>query len=133
MEETQEDVADPDEGEEEEPAKEDDVHDEEEGSREPDQDEEMPDEESQEDEGAPGDEINIRRFKVGEMRDAADYPAWMARINFGSKILPLSPCLIGDAQPELIKVFLLQMGVNLFQMSKHFHRNFCGKIETAWQ
>ena len=48
-------------------------------------------------------------------------------------ILPLSPCLIGDAQPELIKVFLLQMGVNLFQMSKQFHRNFCGRIETAWQ
>ena len=41
--------------------------------------------------------------------------------------------MIGDAQPELIKVFLLQMGVNLFQMSKQFHRNFCGRIETAWQ
>ena len=130
MEETPGDVADPAEGEEEEPAEEDDIRDEEEGSREPDQDEEMPDER---DEGAPLGEINIRKFKVGERRDAAHYPAWMARINFGSKILPLSPCLIGDAQPELIKVFLLQMGVNLFQMSKQFHRNFCGRIETAWQ
>ena len=57
----------------------------------------------------------------------------MARVNFGSKILPFDPCLIGDAQPDLIKIFLLQMGVNLFNMSKQFHRNFCGKIETAWQ
>ena len=96
----------------------------------------MPDVDRQGDEGEeeiPGDGINIKRFKVGVMRNAASYPAWMARINFGSKILPLALCLIGDAQPELIKIFLLQMGVNLFQMYKPFYRNVCGDVETAWK
>ena len=36
------------------------------------------------------------------------------------------------AQPDLIKI-LLQMGVNLHCLIKHFQRNFCGKIELVWQ
>ena len=118
------------------PTDDDDIQNDEEKPRDPDQDEEMPDADRQEDEWdeeIPDDEVNIKRFKVGEVRNAANYPAWMTRIKFGSKVLPLEPCLIGDAQPELIKIFLLQMGVNLFQMSKSYHRNFCGDIETAWK
>ena len=57
----------------------------------------------------------------------------MNRIDFGSKVLPVEPCMIGDAQPELIKILLLQMGINLLKMYKQFHGNFCGTIETAWQ
>ena len=57
----------------------------------------------------------------------------MNRIDFGSKVLPVEPCMIGDAQPELIKILLLQMGMNLLKMYKQFHRNFCGTFETAWQ
>ena len=49
------------------------------------------------------------------------------------KFCPQIPCMIGDAQPDLIKILLLQMGVNLHILIKHFHRNFCGKIETVWQ
>ena len=67
------------------------------------------------------------------MQDAVEYPAWMNRVVFGSKVLPTDPCMIGDAQPDLIKILLLQMGVNLHILIKHFHRNFCGKIETVWQ
>ena len=65
------------------PIETDDIYYEEEGTREQEQDEEMPDEERQEnemdedEEGAPDDEINIRKFKAGEMKDAAYYPAWM--------------------------------------------------------
>ena len=41
--------------------------------------------------------------------------------------------MIGDAQPDLIKILLLQMGVNLSNLIKQFHRNLCGKIEATWQ
>ena len=67
------------------------------------------------------------------MQDAVEYPSWMSRVVFGSKVLPTDPCMIGDAQPDLIKILLLQIGVNLHILIKHFHRNFCGKIETVWQ
>ena len=67
------------------------------------------------------------------MQDALEYPAWMSRVVFGSKVLPTDPCMIGDAQPDLIKILLLQIGVNLNNFIKHFHRKFCGKIETVWQ
>ena len=79
-------------------------------------------------------EINIEEFQVVEAEDVeTTYPAWIHRIEFGSKILPKEPCLIGDAQTELIKILLLQMGINILRIYKQFHRNFCGPIETAWQ
>ena len=87
----------------------------------------------QEEEEIQGGEFNLCKFKAGEMQDAVEYPAWMNRVVFGSKVLPTDPCMIGDAQPDLIKILLLQMGVNLHILIKHFHRNFCGKIETVWQ
>ena len=87
-----------------------------------------------EEEGTADGDINIEEFHAGEAEDVeVKYPAWMNRIDFGSKVLPIEPCLIGDAQPELIKILLLQMGVNLLRIYKQFHRNFCGTIETAWQ
>ena len=85
-------------------------------------------------EGTDGGDINIEEYEADEARDAKiEYPAWMKRIEFGSKVLPVEPCMIGDAQPELIKILLLQMGLNLLKMYKQFHRNFCGTYETAWQ
>ena len=57
----------------------------------------------------------------------------MSRIVFGSNVLPTDPCMIGDAQPDLVKILLLQIGVNLHCLIKHFQRNFCGKIELVWQ
>ena len=87
----------------------------------------------QEEEEIQGGEFNLRKFRMGEMQDAVEYPSWMSRIAFGSKILPTEPCMIGDAQPDLIKILLLQMGVNLSNLIKRFHRNICGKIEATWQ
>ena len=85
-------------------------------------------------EGTDGGDINIEEYEADEAKDAKiEYPAWMKRIEFGSKVLPVEPCMIGDAQPELIKILLLQMGMNLLKMYKQFHRNFCGTFETAWQ
>ena len=85
-------------------------------------------------EGIEGGDINIEEYEADEARDAnIEYPAWMKRIEFGSKVLPVGPCMIGDAQPQLIKILLLQMGLNLLKMYKQFHRNFCGTFETAWQ
>ena len=72
-------------------------------------------------------DINIEEYEADEARDAiVEYPAWMKRIEFGSKVLPVEPCMIGDAQPELIKILLLQIGVNILKIYKQFHRNFCG-------
>ena len=88
---------------------------------------------SRKEEEIQGGEFNLRKFKAGEMQDAVEYPAWMSRVVFGSKVLPTDPCMIGDAQPDLIKILLVQIGVNLNNLIKHFHRNFCGKIETVWQ
>ena len=85
-------------------------------------------------EGAAGRDINIEEYEAGEAENVTiEYPAWLNRIDFGSKVLPVEPCMIGDAQPELIKILLLQMGINLLKIYKQFHRNFCGTIETAWQ
>lgn len=85
-------------------------------------------------EGTSGGNINIDEYEAGDAEDVKiEYPAWMKRIDFGSKVLPIEPCIIGDAQPELIKILLLQMGVILVKMHKQYHRNFCGPIETAWQ
>ena len=62
------------------------------------------------------DPSNIEEYEADEARDAhMVYPAWMNRIEFGSKVLPSEPCTIGDAQPELIKILLLQMGKQLTQ------------------
>ena len=64
------------------PTGDDDIQDDEEKSGDPDQDEEMPDADHQgdeRDEEIPGDEMNIKRFKVGEVRNAASYASWMAR------------------------------------------------------
>eukprot|EP00435_Cladocopium_sp_Y103_P014506 s4216_g3.t1 len=43
------------------------------------------------------------------VRDARDYPAWMRRIKFGSQVLPQEPCLVGDAQTELIHIVILMI------------------------
>ena len=56
------------------------------------------------------------------------------RIDYGSKVLPIEACAIGDAQPELIKILLLQMGNNLLRIYRHYCLNFCeNSIGTAWQ
>ena len=86
------------------------------------------------DEETEGGEINIEEYEAGEAHDAVvEYPAWLRRIEFGSKVLPIEPCTIGDAQPELIKILLLQIGLHIFRIYRIFQRNFCGNCETAWQ
>ena len=57
----------------------------------------------------------------------------MKRVEFGSKVLPSEPCQIGDAQPDLIKILLLQIGNNILRIYRHFQRNFCDEIESGWQ
>ena len=80
------------------------------------------------------DEINIEEYEAGEARHAViEYPKWMQRIEFGSKVLPIEPCTIGDAQPEFIKILLLQIGLHIVRIYRLFQRNFCGDIETAWK
>ena len=66
---------------------------------------------SRKEEEIQGGEFNLRKFKAGEMQDAVEYPAWMSRVVFGSKVLPTDPCMIGESQPDLIKIFFLQIGV----------------------
>ena len=58
---------------------------------------------------------NLGRFEAGEAQEVSVHNTWMERIAFGSKTLPEVLCMIGDAQPELVKVFLflLQSGANL--------------------
>ena len=86
------------------------------------------------DEETEGGEINIEEYEAGEAHDAVvEYPAWLKRIEFGSKVLPIEPCTIGDAQPELIKILLLQIGLHILRIYRIFQRNFCGNCETAWQ
>ena len=86
------------------------------------------------DEETEGGEINIEEYEAGEAHDAVvEYPAWLKRIEFGSKVLPIEPCTIGDAQPELIKILLLQIGLRILRIYRIFQRNFCGNCETAWQ
>ena len=90
--------------------------------------------EENDDEEAEGGEINIEEYEAGEAHDAVvEYPAWLKRIEFGSKVLPIEPCTIGDAQPELIKILLLQIGFHILRIYRIFQRNFCGNCETAWQ
>ena len=73
-------------------------------------------------------------FHAGEARTVhVEYPAWMKRVEYGSKVMPTEACVIGDAQPELIKILLLQMGNNLLKIYRHYHRNFCEDPESAWQ
>ena len=70
------------------------------------------------DEETEGGEINIEEYEAGEAHDAVvEYPAWLKRIEFGSKVLPIEPCTIGDAQPELIKILLLQIGLHILRGS----------------
>ena len=81
------------------------------------------------------DDDENRGFRAGEVRHVhIAYPKWMKRIDYGSKVLPTEACVIGDAQPELIKILLLQMGSNLLRIHRHYCLNFCeNSIETAWQ
>ena len=90
--------------------------------------------EENDDEETEGGEINIEEYEAGEAHDAVvEYPAWLKRIEFGSKVLPIEPCTIADAQPELIKILLLQIGLHILRIYRIFQRNFCGNCETAWQ
>ena len=90
--------------------------------------------EKNDDEETEGGEVNIEEYEADEARDAViEYPAWLKRIEFGSKVLPVEPCMIGDAQPELIKILLLQIGLNILRIYRIFQRNFCGTYEAAWQ
>ena len=94
-------------------SKKDDIDDERRDFREQDEVDEFLNEEREQtdesdDEETEGGEINIEEYEAGEAHDAVvEYPAWLKRIEFGSKVLPIEPCTIGDAQPELIKILLL--------------------------
>ena len=78
--------------------------------------------------------IDIEEYEAGEARNVhIAYPAWLNRVDFGSKVLPSEACAIGDAQPELIKILLLQIGNNILKIYKNFHRNFCENIEIGWK
>ena len=120
-------------------SKKDDIDDERRNFREQDEvDEYLNEEREQTDESdneeTEGGEINIEECEAGEAHDAmVEYPAWLKRIEFGSKVLPIEPCTIGDAQPELIKILLLQIGLHILRIYRIFQRNFCGNCETAWQ
>ena len=73
--------------------------------------------EENDDEETEGGEINIEEYEAGEAHDAVvEYPAWLKRIEFGSKVLPIEPCTSGDAQPELIKILLLQIGLHILRI-----------------
>ena len=87
-----------------------------------------------EEEGADDANIDIEEYQADEARNVyIAYPAWLNRVEFGSKVLPSEPCTIGDAQPELIKILLLQMGNNILKIYKNFQRNFCETTESGWQ
>ena len=120
-------------------SKENDINDERRDFREQDEVDEFLNEEREQaekndEEETEGGEINIEEYEADEARDAViEYPAWLKRIEFGSKVLPVEPCMIGDAQPELIKILLLQIGLNILRIYRIFQRNFCGTYEAAWQ
>ena len=120
-------------------SKENDINDERRDFREQDEVDEFLNEEREQaekndDEETEGGEVNIEEYEADEARDAViEYPAWLKRIEFGSKVLPVEPCMIGDAQPELIKILLLQIGLNILRIYRIFQRNFCGTYEAAWQ
>ena len=120
-------------------SKENDINDERRDFREQDEVDEFLNEEREQaekndDDETEGGEVNIEEYEADEARDAVvEYPAWLKRVEFGSKVLPIEPCTIGDAQPELIKILLLQIGLNILRIYRIFQRNFCGTYETAWQ
>ena len=120
-------------------SKENDINDERRDFREQDEVDEFLNEEREQaekndEEETEGGEINIEEYEADEARDAViEYPAWLKRIEFGSKVLPVEPCMIGDAQPELIKILLLQIGLKILRIYRIFQRNFCGTYEAAWQ
>eukprot|EP00435_Cladocopium_sp_Y103_P047933 s1604_g14.t1 len=62
------------------------------------------------------------------VRDAREFPAWMKRIKFSSKVLPQDPCIIGDAQAELIHIVILMIANNLGTFLARYHSLFCGDI-----
>ena len=102
-------------------SKKDDIDDERRDFREQDEVDEFLNEEREQsdendDEETEGGEINIEEYEAGEAHDAVvEYTAWLKRIEFGSKVLPIEPCTIGDAQPELIKILLLQIGLHILR------------------
>ena len=131
--------AQPEEDDDDRTSKENDINDERRDFREQDEVDEFLNEEREQaekndEEETEGGEINIEEYEADEARDAViEYPAWLKRIEFGSKVLPFEPCMIGDAQPELIKILLLQIGLNILRIYRIFQRNFCGTYEAAWQ
>ena len=131
--------AQPEEDDDDRTSKENDINDERRDFREQDEVDEFLNEEREQaekndEEETEGGEINIEEYEADEARDAViEYPAWLKRIEFGSKVLPVEPCMIGDAQPELIKILLLQIGLNILRIHRIFQRNFCGTYEAAWQ
>ena len=131
--------AQPEEDDDDRTSKENDINDERRDFREQDEVDEFLNEEREQaekndEEETEGGEINIEEYEADEARDVViEYPAWLKRIEFGSKVLPVEPCMIGDAQPELIKILLLQIGLNILRIYRIFQRNFCGTYEAAWQ
>eukprot|EP00435_Cladocopium_sp_Y103_P054686 s449_g17.t2 len=62
------------------------------------------------------------------------YPAWMRRVQFGSKVLPEEPCIVGDAQSELIHIMILMVANNLSAFLARHYSLFCervGKLASA--
>ena len=101
--------AQPEEDDDDRTSKENDINDERRDFREQDEVDEFLNEEREQaekndEEETEGGEINIEEYEADEARDVViEYPAWLKRIEFGSKVLPVEPCMIGDAQPELIQ------------------------------
>eukprot|EP00435_Cladocopium_sp_Y103_P011557 s3902_g3.t1 len=68
------------------------------------------------------------------VRDAQEYPSWMKRIEFGSKVLPEEPCVVGDAQSELIHILILMIANNICTFISRHYNLFCegiGKLASA--
>eukprot|EP00435_Cladocopium_sp_Y103_P035466 s647_g9.t1 len=68
------------------------------------------------------------------VRDAQEFPAWMRRVEFGSKVLPEEPCIAGDAQSELIHIVILMLANNLCLFLARHYSLFCevvGKLASA--
>ena len=89
--------------------------------------------ETEEKEAADNEEMDIGKLKCSKVRDAMEFPKWMVRVQFGSETLPVNPCVLGDAQPDLINVLLLSPGSNLAHIIKNFRRNYCGPVEELWR
>ena len=90
--------------------------------------------ETEEKDAAEEEEMDVGKFEGGKVRDAMEFPKWMERVQFGSKIPPgLNSCILGDARPDLINLLLLAIGSNVAQILQNFHRNYCGPIEEIWR